>query len=179
MVSSIMTLSVLYPHLPTLAVASSSHSQQQWWEIPLKLNQMALLLTETYWIDVYFSGLFNIWEIFCQSVFNITGEKCACATGLLWFIWVILKCFFILDFISRAGTEYDYLKYCCITVTMNTSMFVHIICYITIWILLLLIYLFSQRIFLTVYCTSNNGHTDTDTHRYWWLFLILINIIIF
>lgn len=103
MVSSLLTLSVLYPHLPTLALASSSHSQQQWWEIPLKLNQMALLLTKTYWIDVYFSGLFNIWEIFYQSVFNITGEKRACTFGLLWFIWVILKCFFIPSFISRAG----------------------------------------------------------------------------
>lgn len=99
-----MALSDLYPQLPTLALASSPQSQQRWWEIPLKLNQMALLLTKTYWIDVYFSGLFNIWEIFYQSVFNITGGKYACTFGLLWFIWVILKCFFFIPgFISRAG----------------------------------------------------------------------------
>lgn len=33
---------------------------------------------------------------------------------------------FLVSYLGQ-GTEYDYLKYCCITVTMNTSMFMYII----------------------------------------------------
>lgn len=52
-----------------------------------------------------------------------------------------IEMFFLLVSYLSQGTANDYLKYCCITVTMNTSMSMHTIYYITISIILFSFYL--------------------------------------